>query len=382
MRRVGVFLAVISLVLAACANSVGSGSGAAARGSSGSNSSGSSGPEGDGSSEASSNSIGSGIGSGGSEAGSGSGSNSGVSTSRGGMNGCTPGGAGLTNCGATSESCCTSLPVTGGMYDRTYANDGTGATGPADPAVVSNFNLDKYLVTVGRFRQFVLAWNGGAGYTPSPGAGKHTHLNCGSGLNAAAGAYEPGWVAMDDSNIAPTTANLTCGGASTTWTSSASTQENLPINCVNWWEAYAFCIWDGGFLPSEAEWEYAAAGGGQQLEYPWGATDPGSSNEYAIYEGDYSANSTDIAPVGTATLGAALWGQLDMAGELWEWNVDWYAPYGACADCAELSAASTRVIRGGDFGNYASNMLPSFRDGSSPAGRAFNLGFRCARSAP
>jgi formylglycine-generating enzyme required for sulfatase activity len=37
-------------------------------------------------------------------------------------------------------------------------------------------------------------------------------------------------------------------------TSSAGSKENLPINCVNWWESYAFCIWDGGFLPSEAEW--------------------------------------------------------------------------------------------------------------------------------
>jgi formylglycine-generating enzyme required for sulfatase activity len=39
-----------------------------------------------------------------------------------------------------------------------------------------------------------------------------------------------------------------------------------------------------------------------------------------------------------------------------------------------------RVIRGGDFGNYASSMLPTFRDNSSPEGRAFNIGFRCARS--
>jgi len=50
---------------------------------------------------------------------------------------------------------------------------------------VGDFKLDKYEVTVGRFRQFVAAWNGGAGYTPPAGSGKHTHLNGGNGLNAA-----------------------------------------------------------------------------------------------------------------------------------------------------------------------------------------------------
>jgi len=63
---------------------------------------------------------------------------------------CGPGGSG-------TESCCTSLEVTGGTYYRTYTNDGTGPTGEADPATVSSFRLDKYLVTVGRFRQFVRA---------------------------------------------------------------------------------------------------------------------------------------------------------------------------------------------------------------------------------
>jgi formylglycine-generating enzyme required for sulfatase activity len=74
-------------------------------------------------------------------------------------------------------------------------------------------------------------------------------LNGGNGLNATGGGYEPGWLAADDINIAPTP----CGLPSDTWTDSADNQERLPINCVNWYEAYAFCIWDGGFLPSETE---------------------------------------------------------------------------------------------------------------------------------
>src|SRR4029077_19826490 len=123
---------------------------------------------------------------------------------------CSPGGAGMTNCGASSESCCRSLQVPAGTYDRTYSNTDSGPTGEADPAVVSGFRLDKYLVTVGRFRQFVTAWNGGAGYKPAAGSGKHIHLNGGNGLRATAGDYELGWAASDSSNIAPTNANLAC----------------------------------------------------------------------------------------------------------------------------------------------------------------------------
>ena len=305
-------------------------------------------------------------------------------------------GAGLTDCGASSESCCASLEVTGGTYYRGYdydvdnnfvvAADG-GATNLVYPATVSGFRLDKYLVTVGRFRQFVAAWNGGAGYTPPAGSGKHTHLNGGSGLNATGGGYEPGWVTTDDVNIAPTNANLACNATYQTWTTTADTQETLPINCVNWYEAYAFCIWDGGFLPSEAESEYAAAGGNQQREYPWGSTDPGTNNQYAIYNCDYpngSGTCTDvgsIAPVGTTTLGAGPWGQLDLTGELWEWSLDWYSIYAIpCTDCADTTAAYARALRGGAFNRDTSWLLPPDRYFISASQRDYQVGFRCART--
>ena len=246
----------------------------------------------------------------------------------------------MTNCGATSECCCTSPEVAGGAYYRTYDDlsytgyamlspDG-GPTGEADPAMVNSFRLDKYLVTVARFRQFV---NGGAGHLPAVGTGKHAYLDGGQGLanNGADGGHEPGWVATDNGDVAPTNANLTCD-PNATWTDTAGSQENLPINCVNWYEAYAFCIWDGGFLPSEAEWEYAAAGGSEQREYPWGSADPGTSERSTRFTAattrtgrGAATDVANIAPVGTATLGAGLWGQLDMAGEVWEWNLDWYA---------------------------------------------------------
>jgi len=286
--------------------------------------------------------------------------------------------------------------VTGGTYDRIYdltdaglpapPVDG-GPTGESEPATISSFRLDKYLVTVGRFRSFVAAWSGGAGYLPAPGSGKHAHLNGGQGLAVGGGtaSYEPGWLESSNGGVTPTDSNLVCLPGYATWTPAPAGQESLPINCVTWQEAYAFCIWDGGFLPSEAEWEYAAAGGNEQREYPWGATDPGTAYEYAIYGCTYPngnelcTGNGNLAPVGTAPRGAGRWGQLDLAGEVYEWTLDWYGPYtSSCVDCANLTQGSNRVIRGGDYAYDATYLIPSNR-GNNPPGRMNGIGFRCAR---
>lgn len=195
----------------------------------------------------------------------------------------------------------------------------------------------------------------------------------------------------DNVDVAPTGAHLAVSGAYATWTALPPRQANLPINDVNWWEAYAFCIWDGGFLPSEAEFEYAAAGGNQQREYPWGSTDPGTANQYAIYSDGresscYYPNDAactgvaNIAPVGYAAQGAGLWGQLDLAGDVWEWSTDWYAAYAACADCADFTETSARAIRGSSFHLDAPNLQPPGRLWSAPTARDYDIGFRCART--
>jgi sulfatase modifying factor 1 len=306
---------------------------------------------------------------------------------------CAFAGPGVSDCGTNNESCCTSDPVTGGTYYRSYdpldgddqpevEPDG-GPTGEADPATVSTFKLDKYNVTVGRFRAFVAAWK--SGWLPIGGSGKHAHLNQGQGLvlSEFPHFFEPGWVSSYESNVALTDASLSCDGQNSSWTSAPGENENLPIECVNWWEAYAFCIWDGGFLPSEAEWEYAAAGGNQQRAYPWGSAAPG-------FGGDFSG----LLPVGTAPAGAGLWGQLDLAGEVWQWVLDTYTGYSnPCVDCANVSiSSSNQVYRGGGASNcdtiWPGVAVPSFRcdyGGPPPFGtiRANNyglVGVRCAQS--
>jgi formylglycine-generating enzyme required for sulfatase activity len=116
-------------------------------------------------------------------------------------------------------------------------------------------------VTVGRFRQFVRAVVQD-GWSPTPGAGKHLRLNGGKGLAVNGGGFEPGWKGAWPQLAAAAAdwdTNLECGAGKWTWTSEAGPDENEPINCESWYEAYAFCIYDGGFLPSEAEWNFVAS---------------------------------------------------------------------------------------------------------------------------
>jgi sulfatase modifying factor 1 len=236
--------------------------------------------------------------------------------------------------------------------------------------------------------------NGGHGYAPPTGSGIHSYLHDGQGLvdTSGPGTYETGWVASDTSYINPTDDNLAYCGAFSTWTPSRGMQENLPINCVNWYEAYAFCIWDEALLPSEAEWEFVAAGGDQQREFPWGTDKPGSDNQYAIYGYGNAADcyfpsagpctgASNFAPVGTSLLGAGRWGQLDLAGNVAEWNLDWYAMFVEPAvDGAALTAASFRVIRGGAYNRNAATLLPTVPEGRYPSGRNSDVGFRCSRA--
>ncbi len=303
-------------------------------------------------------------------------------------------------CGLAGESCCASLTVPAGTYFRSYdpinAN-GYPAVGPngaatseADPATVSSFQLDRFLVTVGRFRSFVAAWS--QGYVPPEGGGKHWHLNDGLGLASAGfpGTYESGWRAADTELVMPTDTNLACDPTASTWTPTPQANEGRPMNCVTWWEAYAFCIWDGGFLPSEAEWGYAAAGGSDQREYPWGNTDPGEASAYAVcdagngycYYPTYGlcTGFENLAPVGSAVLGMARWGQMDLVGEVDQWTLDWDGPYMApCVDCANVAGGHSRVFRGG---TSCARLVSSDRHWGDPGVRDRGIGFRCARGTP
>jgi formylglycine-generating enzyme required for sulfatase activity len=274
-------------------------------------------------------------------------------------------------CGpAGDRSCCASRVVPGGTFKRSY--DGVTLTdATATEATVSAFRLDAYLVTVGRFRGFVAAGQGTRAAPPEPGAGAHARI-AGSG-------WDPAWNgSLVEAGALP--AALACGGES--WTDAAGPNERLPINCVSWFEAFAFCAWDGGFLPTEAEWNFAAAGGDEQRVYPWSS--PPSST--AIDDGDavYCGATCALAPVGSRSpAGDGRWGQADLAGEVWEWNLDWMQDYAEpCVDCAVVGDGTYRIARGGGFKTPENTLRAGARSWGTPAERDSFFGFRCARAAP
>src|SRR5262245_5573517 len=142
-------------------------------------------------------------------------------------------------CGPAGQAVlCGSAVRTGGTFFR--LNDaGSDAmyTSTAYPATVRDFRLDTYQVTVGRFRMFVNAGKGTQADPPAPGAGAHPWIS-GSGWNAA-------WNTSLTADTAALVAAVKCDATYQTWTDAPSANDNLPINCVTWPEALAFCAWDG-----------------------------------------------------------------------------------------------------------------------------------------
>jgi formylglycine-generating enzyme len=276
--------------------------------------------------------------------------------------------AGGLNC--NDESCCRSLYVPGGGYVR----DGSY------PATVGDFCMDKYEVTVGRFKNFLNdydRWISVAGGShPQPTEGEHMP------------GYGSGWQAAWNSSLASSAALLQdvirtdCDSRFQTLTLGS---DDLPLNCVSWYEAFAFCIWDGGRLATEAEWEYAAGNGAHNWTYPWG-NEPAPSVAYAVsycaWDGDPTCGFTDIAPVGSTQAGNGAWGQSDLAGSLWEMVFDWrnlYPP--SCDNCASTVTATYRVLRGGCFVSLDRDLAASYRSVTTSDGRGSGIGARCVRAA-
>jgi sulfatase modifying factor 1 len=273
-----------------------------------------------------------------------------------------------------NDNCCASTLVSGGTFYR--GDDGVTHTDMSSPATVSDFRLDTYEITVGRFRNFV------AGYTRdliSAGAGANPN-------NPEDTGWDIAWNANLDTDSKSLGVALKCQATDQTWTDMVgdSAAESLPINCLNWYEAEAFCIWDGGRLPTEAEWDYAASGGAEQRLYPWGSAEPDCDHANFLLSGGCVGATNRVGS--ESPTGDGKWGQADLAGNVFEWVQDWYvSPYPApCDNCSSLATAQYKVPLGGSFRNGPAYLATSYRYyGGDPLVNQDNKGARCARnSAP
>jgi sulfatase modifying factor 1 len=273
-------------------------------------------------------------------------------------------------CGpAGNDDCCKSLLVPGGTFRRSY--DGVDFLDPSYPATVSDFYLDKYEITVGRFRSFVNAGLGTQARPPRDGTGAHPRIT-GSGWSST-------WDAKLPKNTAALKSALRCYADYQTWTDAAGSNESKPVNCLDWYTAFAFCAWDGGRLPTEAEWNYAAAGGNEQRYYPWSkpATSTTIDDSHAVYCG----GTCKVQNVGSKSpKGDGKWGHSDLGGNAWEWTLDFDAgryPV-PCHDCAVVTAGSYRAFRSGSNDDIAATLRSSVRHVYYPEYRGV-VGVRCAR---
>jgi hypothetical protein len=157
--------------------------------------------------------------------------------------------------------------------------------------------------------------------------------------------------------------------------------DDHPVTCITYFDALAFLDWVSQKskhtlrLPSEAEWEYACRAGTKEAFY-WGENSKNAA-EHAWFKEN---SRTGTQPVGTKP--ANPWGLHDMTGNVYQWCLDWYAPYDASLlenpiqQRSDLSDKPRRVLRGGAFHRDVKHLRSSARYRNDPRSRNADNGFR------
>ena len=253
-----------------------------------------------------------------------------------------------------------------GTDDRLWAYDNER---PAHRVDLPDFRIDACPVTNGRYLAFIedggyprreLWSEAGWSWRRATGARAPAHWRPVKGGHPASG----GWEAIVFGRPGPL-------------------HPDCPVVHVSWFEADAYARWAGGRLPSEAEWEKAAAwdpAQGRARRYPWGdeAWDPARAN--------LDQRNLEPVPAGTALAGRSAYGCLQMLGDVWEWTDSWFDGYPGFQsfpykEYSEIFFGKQyRVLRGGSFATRASVARPTTRNWDLPERRQIFAGFRCAKA--
>ena len=164
-----------------------------------------------------------------------------------------------------------------------------------------------------------------------------------------------------------------------------------PVVYVSYVDAVKFCQWLSTRerrkyrLPTEAEWEYAAKGNDNR-KFPWGNYDgrgdlanfADRNTVFAWSDHDIDDGYPESSPVGAFPLGASPFGIEDMAGNVWEWCLDYYELYrsGPKTNPRGATTGTKRVHRGGSWKSRFSSLRTTVRSSNVPGFSCNDLGFR------
>lgn len=264
-------------------------------------------------------------------------------------------------------------PFLMGTDDRSWAYDNER---PAHQVDVPAFRIDRSPVTN---RQY-LAFMGDHGY-----ARPELWSEAGWNWRGDTGARAPAHWRQAAPGADPEPSRTWAGGwQALVFGRLVTPHPDSPVIHVSWYEADAYARWSGGRLPSEAEWEKAAAwdpARGAARRFPWG------DEPWEAARANIDQRHLEPAPAGAYPAGRSAYGCLQMLGDVWEWTASWFDGYPGYVsfpykEYSEIFFGKTyRVLRGASFATRSTVARATMRNWDLPERRQIFAGFRCVKPA-